>query len=165
VLGIDFALRRGLVHVTVLIDAETGRWTDVIPGRTTDAAGDWLREHPGAEVVCRAGSGAYGEAARRDLPSAAPVSDRWPLWHGLGEAVRKEIAAHSACGAKGMPLTGGRAGRDHPAALPAGPRPARQGRRLLECARRLGLSLNTARRSRACASSSGLAGAESKIDR
>jgi hypothetical protein len=48
VLGIDdFALRRGLVYATVLIDAGTGRRVDVIPGRTMEAAGDWLREHPG----------------------------------------------------------------------------------------------------------------------
>src|SRR6201996_851357 len=91
VLGIDdFALRRGLVYATVLINAETGRRVDVVPGRTTDAAGAWLRDHPGAEILCRDGSGAYGEAARRALPSAVQVSDRWHLWHGLGEAVRKE---------------------------------------------------------------------------
>lgn len=41
VLGIgDFALRRGLVYATVLIDAETGRRVDVVPGRTADAAAD-----------------------------------------------------------------------------------------------------------------------------
>ena len=40
VLGIDdFALRRGLACATVLIDAETGRRVDVVPARTTDAAG------------------------------------------------------------------------------------------------------------------------------
>src|SRR5271166_6154810 len=63
VLGIDdFALRRGLVYATVLIDAETGRRVDVVPGRTTDAAEAWLRDHPGVEVLCGDGSGAYGEA-------------------------------------------------------------------------------------------------------
>jgi len=39
VLGIDdFALRRGFVYATVLIDAETGRRVDVVAGRTADAA-------------------------------------------------------------------------------------------------------------------------------
>ena len=48
VLGIDdFALRRGLVYATILIDAETGRRVDVLEGRTADVVEGWLREHPG----------------------------------------------------------------------------------------------------------------------
>jgi hypothetical protein len=109
VLGIDdFALRRGLVYATVLIDAETGRRVDVMPGRTADVAVEWLRAHRGVEVVCRDGSGAYGEAVRQALPCAVHVGDRWHLWHGLGEAGRKEVAAHSACWAKTMPLQEGK---------------------------------------------------------
>jgi transposase len=147
VLGIDdFALRRGLVYATVLIDAETGRPVDVIPGRTTDAAGDWLREHPGVEVVCRDGSGAYGEAARRALPSAVQVSDRWHLWHGLGEAVRKEVAAHCACWAKGTPLQEGKRADTTLERWQQVHDLRSRGAGLLECARRLGLSLNTVKR-------------------
>ena len=78
VLGIDdFALRRGRIYATVLIDAGTGRRVDVIPGRTADITGQWLRDHPGAEVVCRDGPGADGEAVRQALPGAVQVSDRW----------------------------------------------------------------------------------------
>jgi len=78
VLGIDdFALRRGSVYATVLIDAETGRRVDVVAGRTAYVAEKWLRDHPG--VVCRDGSGAYGEAVRQALPGAVQVSDRWHL--------------------------------------------------------------------------------------
>jgi transposase len=78
VLGIDdFALRRGLVYATILIDAETGRRVDVLEGRTVGVVEDWLRAHPGVEVVTRDGSGAYGEAVRAALPAAVQVSDRW----------------------------------------------------------------------------------------
>jgi transposase len=77
VLGIDdFALRHSRSYATVLIDAETGRRADVLPGRIADIAEAWLRDHPGVEIVCRDGSGAYGEAARRAVRSG-PVSDRW----------------------------------------------------------------------------------------
>ena len=142
----DFALRRGLVYATVLIDAETGRRVDVLPGRTADLVAEWLRDHPGVQTVCRDGSGSYGEAVRRALPGAVQVSDRWHLWHGLAEAVQKEVAAHSGC----------RAGA---AGLQAGQRAGAKLERwqqihdllskktsLRECARRLDLSIKTVRR-------------------
>jgi transposase len=92
VLGVDdFALRRGQVYATVLIYAETGQRVDVLAGRTAELLETWLREHPGVEVVCRDGSGAYGEAVRRALPGAVQAGDRWHLWHGLAESVRKEV--------------------------------------------------------------------------
>jgi transposase len=76
VLGIDdFALRRGLVYATVLIDAETGRRVDVVPGRTADAAGKWLKDHPGVQIVCRDGSGAYGNSRELHL-----MGDACPFW-------------------------------------------------------------------------------------
>ena len=73
ILGIDdFALRKGLVYATILIDAETGRRAGVLEGRTAAVAEDWLRRHPGVEIVCRDGPGAYGEAVKSALPDAAP---------------------------------------------------------------------------------------------
>jgi transposase len=147
VLGIDdFALRRGLVYATVLIDAETGRRVDVVPGRTTDAAEGWLRDHPGVEVLCRDGSGAYGEAARRALPAAVQVSDRWHLWHLLGEAARKEVLAHSSCWAKGAPLQEGKRAATTLERWQQVRSLREKGAGLLECSRRLGLSLNTVKR-------------------
>jgi transposase len=68
VLGIDdFALRRSRSYATVLIDAETGRRVDVLPGRTADVAEAWLRDHPGIQVVCRDGSGAYANPRKLHL--------------------------------------------------------------------------------------------------
>ncbi|MEU8363862.1 ISL3 family transposase, partial [Nonomuraea sp. NPDC048882] len=78
VLGVDdFALKRRHRYATVLIDAETGERIDVLPGRGADALETWLQSHPGVEIVCRDGSGAYGEAIRRALPDAVQVGDRW----------------------------------------------------------------------------------------
>jgi len=146
VLGIDdFALRRGSVYATVLIDAETGRRIDVVQGRSADVAEKWLRDHPGVEVVCRDGSGAYGEAVRQALPGAVQVGDRWHLWHGLGEAVRKEVAAHCACWAEGTPLQGKRAATTAERWQQVHDLRARNVG-LLDCARRLNLSLNTVKR-------------------
>jgi hypothetical protein len=149
VLGIDFALRCGSAYATVLIDAVT-RCVDVVPGRTADIAEKWLRDHPrdhpGAEVVCRDGSGACGAAVSRALPGAVQVSDRWHLWHLLAEAFRREVAAHCACWAKGLLLQEGKRAATTLERWHQFHDLRSQNVGLLECARRLNLSLNTVKR-------------------
>ena len=77
VLGIDdFALRRGLVYATVLIDAETGRRIDVVQGRSADVAEKWLRDHPGVELVCRDGSGPTARPSGRKSPRTPRAGQR-----------------------------------------------------------------------------------------
>ena len=148
VLGVDdFALRRGQVYATVLINAETGERVDVLPGRKAEVLEAWLRDHPGVEVVCRDGSGAYGEAVRRALPGAVQAGDRWHLWHGLAGAVLKEVAAHSSCwAAAGPPLKEGKQAQTTAERWRQVHDLLDKGTGLLECSRRLGLSLNTVKR-------------------
>jgi zinc-finger of transposase IS204/IS1001/IS1096/IS1165/Transposase len=148
VLGVDdFALRRGQVYATILIDAQTGQRVDVLASRRAGILEAWLRDHPGVEVVCRDGSGAYGEAVRRALPGAVQAGDRWHLWHSLGEAVLKEVAAHSACwAAAGPPLNEGRQAQTTAERWRQVHDLTDRGTGLLECSRRLGLSLNTVKR-------------------
>jgi transposase len=148
VLGVDdFSLRRGYRFATILIDAVTHRRVEVLAGRTAETLTAWLRSHPGVEVVCRDGSAAYAQAITDALPDATQVSDRWHLWHGLGAAVEKTVAAHAT------------RWRSAPTEAAPGSRNEQVLQRhaavhdlldvgigLCECARRLGLALPTVKR-------------------
>ena len=135
------------VYATVLIDAETAGASTSCPTATPTSLRTWLREHPGVEVVCRDGSGAYGEAVRsRAARSGAGRRPVAPVAQpGRGRPQRGRRAQHLLGRRAAAP--GRQAGRDHPAS--AGSRSttcASKGVGLLDCARRLGLSLNTVKR-------------------
>jgi hypothetical protein len=85
----DVAIRRGQRYATMILNAVTYRRVDVLPDRPAETLSDWLKAHPGAQIVCRDGSSTYAQAIRDGAPAAVQVSDRWHLWHGLGEAVEK----------------------------------------------------------------------------
>ena len=66
----DVAPRRGHRYTTVVIDAVTHRRVDVLPDRKAATLTQWLREHPGAEIVCSDGSASDAEAIRHGAPDA-----------------------------------------------------------------------------------------------
>lgn len=88
----DFALRKGRVYGTILIDLERGRVIDLLPGRDGAAVEAWLKAHPGVEVITRDRWAAYANAATAGAPQAAQVADRFHLLTNLREAVERAIA-------------------------------------------------------------------------
>ena len=90
VMGVDeFALRRGCTYATILVDLERHRPVDILEGKQSAPLTEWLRDHPGVDILTRDRAEAYALAGRTGAPAALQVADRFHLVHNVGEALKK----------------------------------------------------------------------------
>ena len=95
VLGIDdWAWRKGRCYGTILCDLERGKVIDLLPDRSAESTEQWLRAHPGAEMISRDRASLYAEAASQAAPQAVQVADRWHLMRNLSEALIDALAPY-----------------------------------------------------------------------
>lgn len=92
VLGVDdFALRKGRSYGTLLVDGESHRPVDLLPDRTSKTLENWLREHPGVELVTRDRSKEYAMGVSQGAPLATQIADRWHLLVNWREALERML--------------------------------------------------------------------------
>jgi len=95
VLGVDdWAKHKGLTYGTLLVDLERHQPVEVLPDRLAATLADWLRAHPGIEIISRDRAGAYAEAAVQGAPNALQVADRWHLLKNLSDVLSRVLEQH-----------------------------------------------------------------------
>jgi transposase len=92
VLGVDdWAFRRGKRYGTLLVDLERGCPIDLLPDRQAETLANWLKEHPGVQIVTRDRSLEYARGISEGAPEAIQVTDRFHLLTNLREMLERVI--------------------------------------------------------------------------
>ena len=90
IVGIDdWAWRRGHRYGSIICDLERRAIIDLLPDREMETAVTWLQRHPG--IASRDRGGGYAEAAKRALPNAIQVADRWHLFANASAAFKDAV--------------------------------------------------------------------------
>ncbi|OLE26662.1 MAG: hypothetical protein AUI36_31945 [Cyanobacteria bacterium 13_1_40CM_2_61_4] len=98
-----------------MVDLERRQPIALLPDRTAAPVAQWLRAHPGVEIIARDRSSAYAEGAREGAPRALQVADRFHLVQNLAEALEEVFttqhqafdAVHTARRQQPVPLPDG----------------------------------------------------------
>src|SRR5262249_7785490 len=80
---------------TILVDLERRQPVALLPDRTAETLAQWLRAHPGVQVLARDRSSTYAEGARQGAAAAIQVADRFHLLQNLAEALEPVFTTHA----------------------------------------------------------------------
>lgn len=78
-------LKKGQIYGTILVDLEQRKPLELLQDREGKTLEDWLKAHPGIELLTRDRSFVYANAMTVACPQAVQVADRWHLLKNLSE--------------------------------------------------------------------------------
>ena len=76
---------------TIIVDLERRTVADVLESRSAKETAEWLKQHPGIEVVSRDRCGLYAQGIRQGAPQARQVADRFHVLQNLRESIERQM--------------------------------------------------------------------------
>jgi transposase len=94
-LGVDdFAFRKRQSYGTILVDLDRSRPIGLLADREAETLAEWLKQHPGIEVLSRDRSASYRSGMSQGAPDAIEVADRFHLLQNLSEVLEQTLGTH-----------------------------------------------------------------------
>lgn len=94
-LGVDdFAFQKRHRYGTILVDLDQHKPIALLEGRDAGTLAQWLKQHPGAQILSRDRSKDYKLGMSQGAPDAIQVADRFHLLQNLAQVLEKVFAAH-----------------------------------------------------------------------
>ena len=88
----DWAWRKGHGYGTIVVDLERRNVIDVLPDRSAASTEAWLRNHPRIEFIARDRDGLYADGAKRGVPQACQIADRFHVVQNLRVAIERQLS-------------------------------------------------------------------------
>lgn len=92
----DFAFLKGHTYGTILVNLETHQPIALLADRKAETLAEWLKAHPGIEVLSRDRSKTYKKAMEEGAPEAIQVADRFHLVKNLSETLKTAFWSYKA---------------------------------------------------------------------
>jgi transposase len=95
-LGVDdFAFRKRQSYGTILVDLDQkSRPIGLLAGREAETLAEWLKQHPGIEVLSRDRAAGYRSGMSQGAPDAVQVADRFHLLQNLAKVLEQTLGTH-----------------------------------------------------------------------
>ncbi len=87
----DFAMKRGVVYASIVVDHQTSRPVAVLSSRNSDEVCAWLRQHPQVKTVTRDGALCFKKGIELASPQITQVTDRFHLMQLLTELLKQYL--------------------------------------------------------------------------
>ena len=82
------------ISSTILVDLELNQPIALLADRKAETLADWLRQHPGVQILSRDRSKTYKSAMDKGAPAAIQVADRFQLVQNLAETLEKVLSSY-----------------------------------------------------------------------